>query len=80
MDAAAQNELYQIKRELLEVINELDDIAQGVRRDFIGIGNEQCAQCIANAAAQYRMVKRKLDNMDTSKITEEFAKSHSGNA
>lgn len=79
MNAAAQNELYQIKRELLEIINQLDSISQGIRRDFIGIGSEQCAQCISNAASQYRMVKRKLDNMDTSKVTEEFARSHGEN-
>lgn len=77
MDAGAQNELYQIKRELQSIITELDNIAAGIRRDFTGIGNEQCASCVSRVSAQYRTVKSKLDHMDLSKVTEAYAQAHS---
>lgn len=78
MDANSQYELYLIKQELQSIINELDDIAKGVRRDFSNIGNEQCAQCVTRVADNYRTAKRKLDNIDTSKVTEEFKAAHGG--
>ena len=78
MDANSKYELYLIKQELQSVINELDDIANGIKRDFANIGNEQCAACVKRVADKYRTVKRKLDNIDTSKVTEEFAAAHGG--
>lgn len=77
MNASARAELASIKRELNAIISELDDISNGVRRDFAGIGNEQCANCIDKVTNQYRGVKRSLDNMDTSTVTESYAKAHS---
>lgn len=79
MDANSQYELYLIKRELQNIINELDSISQGIQNDFSGIGNEQCAACVRNVAEKYRYVKRRLNNIDTSKVTASFAASH-GNA
>ena len=76
MDTDARAELASIKQELSSIITELDSIADGVRSDFVGIGNEQCASCIDRVADQYRYVKRKLDNMDTSTVTESYAKAH----
>ena len=78
MNASARAELASIKRELNSIISELEDISRGVRRDFSGIGNEQCANCIDRVANQYRGVKRSLDNMDTSTVTPSYAKAHSG--
>lgn len=78
MDANAQYELYLIKKELQGIINELDDVASGIKKDFVNIGNEQCAACISRVADKYRIVKRKLDNIDTNKVTEEFASNQSG--
>ncbi len=78
MNASALAELASIKRELDSIIRELDDISNGVRRDFVGIGNDQCANCIDRVTGQYRWVKLKLDNMDTSTVTESYAKAHSG--
>lgn len=76
MNASARAELASIKRELNSIISELDSISSGVRRDFVGIGNDQCANCIDRVANQYRYVKRKLDNMDTSTVTESYARAH----
>ena len=78
MNASARAELASIKRELDSIIRELDDISGGIRRDFVGIGNDQCSNCIDRVTNQYRWVKRKLDNMDTSTVTESYAKAHGG--
>ena len=76
MDAGARYELSEIKRELNSIISELESISSGVKADFTGIGNEQCASCIDRVVNQYRYVKRKLDNMDTNTVTESFAQAH----
>ena len=77
MDGNARAELAAIKRELNSIISELDNIAIGIRRDFKGIGNEQCANCVGRAAEQYRWVKSKLDTMDTTTVTDSYAAAHS---
>lgn len=73
MDANAQYELYLIKNELQGIIDELYSIAGGISSDFEGIGNEKCANSVIAAAKQYESVKQKLNNMDLSAVTEEFA-------
>ena len=78
MDAGARNELYAIRDELSSIIAELNDISAGVRRDFRGIGNERCAECIDRVIEQYRVVARKLNNMDTKTVTASFEKAHGG--
>ncbi|MDR6121354.1 hypothetical protein QFZ87_000951 [Bacillus sp. SLBN-46] len=80
MNESGQQELYLIKQELESIINELESIATGIQGDFEGIGNEKCASKVNSIAEQYRFVKGKLNNIDTSKVTEEFAKSHGGAA
>lgn len=76
MNAKAQQELYDIKTELQKIINEMKSISTGVKKDFSGIGSEKCANTIANVVEQYEYVKRKLNNMDTSAVTEEYAAEH----
>lgn len=78
MDSNSQYELYLIKRELQSIINELDDISYCLRRNFSNIGNDDAASCVSRVADTYRIAKRKLDNIDTKKVTEEFATTHSG--
>ena len=70
MGASEQYEFESIKRELQSIINELDSIAWGINRNFTGIGNERCAQSIYSIADDYRYVKRKLNRIDTSKMSE----------
>ena len=74
MNASARNELASIKRELNSIISELESISKGVRNDFTGIGNNKCADCIDRVLDQYYYVRRKLNNLDTTTVTEGFAK------
>lgn len=76
MDANSEYELYLIKKELQSIIWELDDIANDIRRDFSNIGEDQAAACVSRVAEKYRIAKRKLDNIDTKKVTDEYAKAH----
>ena len=78
MDASARNELNSIKRELNSIIKELESISSGVRNDFTGIGNDKCADCIDRVLNQYYYVSKKLNNLDTSTVTESYAKTHGG--
>ena len=78
MDSSARNELNAIIRELNSIITELEDISRGVRNDFRNIGNDKCANCIDKVISNYSSVKKKLNNMDTSKVTESYAQSHGG--
>ncbi|AST93441.1 hypothetical protein BC6307_20310 [Sutcliffiella cohnii] len=71
---SGQHELYAIKRELLSIIDEIDSIAAGINKDFVGIGNEKCTSSLNKIANNYRNVKYKLDRIDTSKLSEQFAK------
>ena len=73
MDAAARAELNSIKRELTSIISELESVSYAVRHEFVGIGSEKCSDCIDTVIDRYRYVKRKLDNMDTKKVTEGFS-------
>ena len=63
MDASARSEVASIRAELQSIINELYDIAAGVRADFRGIGTEHCAKGILRVADQYNWVKRQLDSI-----------------
>lgn len=78
MDAWARTELASIKAELRSIIYELESISNGVRNDFIGIGSERCAACLDKVISNYYRVQRKLNNMDTSTVTESFANAHGG--
>ena len=78
MDSQSKYELYLIKRELQSIINELDDIAYGIRRDFSNIGEDQAASCVSGVADKYRIVKGKLDNININKVTDEYIAAHGG--
>lgn len=73
MTQSALNELYDIKKELSSIIGELESISYGVRYDFTGIGSNLCANKIDNAIRQYRIVARLLNNIDTSKVAQQFS-------
>lgn len=77
MDANAQYELYLIKTELQSIIDELYNISNGVGRDFEGIGNEKCATSIITAIVQFELAKQKLNSMNLTAVTEEFAEKQS---
>lgn len=64
--------LDSIKAELQSIINELESVAYGVRKDFSGIGNDKCAQSIEAAADKLKRAKKQLNQIDTNRIAEEF--------
>lgn len=72
MDSASRNELESIKRELNSIIGELDSISSGVRRDFRGIGNDTCANCIDRHISSLRSAKWSLDHLDTNALMDWF--------
>lgn len=78
MDSSARNELNSIIRELNSIISELEDISRGVRYDFKNIGSEKCADCIDRVLNKYYTARQRLNNMDTSTVTESYAQSHGG--
>lgn len=79
MSSGVLSELEEIKRELSSIINELESISSGVRKDFQGIGSEKCASCINNVIGQYRGVQSQLDRISPSKLTEALEKMLSKN-
>jgi len=78
MDSSARNELNSIIQELSSIIKELEEISQGVRYDFKNIGSEKCADCIDRVLSKYYTAKQKLNNIDTTTVTESFAQAHGG--
>jgi len=63
--------LDQVEAELRAIVAELRDIAGGVRRDFNGIGQDMCANCIEAVADHYaRRVLPQLSQMERSRISQ----------
>lgn len=76
MDAQARSELASIKKELSSIISELENISSGIKKDFVGIGGDECATALNKVIDNYYTVQRKLNNMDTSTVTESYAQTH----
>ena len=56
--------LNQCRNELRSIITELRNIEAGVRRDFKGIGEDMCANCIDKIRNKYeRSVLPRLDKI-----------------
>ena len=62
--------LKECQNELNSIIKELEAIEDGIRADFSGIGEKNCADCISVIVSKYRSVKKSLDNVDTNKIAD----------
>lgn len=78
MNAQTQSELYSIKKEMSSIIRELESISYGIGKDFIGIGSDKCAGTLNSVINNYYRVQQKLNNIDTSTVTESFAHAHGG--
>ena len=78
MNAQTQDELYSIKNELSSIIREMESISYGIGKDFIGIGGDKCAGTLNSVIDNYYRVRQKLNNIDTSAVTESFARAHGG--
>lgn len=66
--ASGSSELYYVKQELNSIIRELNSITVGINTDFKGIGEERCSTSVAGSTDKCRSIKRRLDNMNTSKV------------
>lgn len=62
--------LKSCQTELASIIRELSAIEEGIRNDFIGIGEKNCAVCVEEIVSKYRYVKRVLDKVDTNKLAD----------
>lgn len=67
--ASGSSELYYIKQELNSIIRELDSIKVGINTDFNGIGEEKCSASVAGGTDMCQSIKRRLNNMNTSKVS-----------
>ena len=56
--------LEECKNEMRSIIRELRDIEWGVRRDFTGIGEQLCGDCIDKIASKYDYVSRELNKVN----------------
>ena len=56
--------LNECRSELRSIIKELQDIESGVRRDFAGIGQDLCGNCIGKIAGKYEWVLTRLNNVN----------------
>ncbi|MFJ5713565.1 hypothetical protein [Neobacillus sp. NPDC093127] len=63
MDAKVKNKIDSIIAELNALARELDDISQGINREFKGIGAVNCASSLQSAAGKYRAVIHELRKM-----------------
>ena len=62
--------LNSCKNELQSIINELVAIEDGVRYDFQGIGQDNCADCLEVIIRKYRYVLNRLNNVNTNRIAD----------
>ena len=60
--------LDECRSELRAIIRELEDIESGVRRDFTGIGEQLCGDCISKVINNYEYMLRKLNNVDYNRL------------
>lgn len=60
--------LNDCKSELRSIINELRDIEWGIRRDFDGIGQDLCGNCVGKIADKYDGVLNRLNRVNQNRI------------
>ena len=56
------------RNELRSIIRELRDIEWGVRRDFTGIGEDLCGNCIEKIADKSDGVLNRLNNVNYNRL------------
>lgn len=71
MTQEAYNELESIKRDVRKIIDELENIADAISSEFVGIGSGRCSESLNSVASKYRKVRKSLMNIDTSKFDED---------
>ncbi len=66
--------LEEARRELQQIIYELHEIESGIRRDFNGIGEDLCANCINRIETKYEDVLGLLNRVDYNVVASWFVK------
>lgn len=66
--------LNSCRRELRSIIAELESIERGIRRDFTGIGEDKCANCVGRVVSHYNSVLYMLNTVDTNLLADWFVK------
>lgn len=70
MDSATRNELSSIQTELNSIISELESISAGVRKDFVGIGQDTCADVIDRAISNLKTGRTRLQNVNGNNLAD----------
>ena len=60
--------LNECREEVRSIIKELQEIEDGVRRDFVNIGQDLCGDCIRKIGVKYVVVLTKLNNVNYNRI------------
>ena len=60
--------LSECRSELRSIISELESIESGVRRDFTGIGEQLCGDCLSGVISKYESVLRRLNNVNYNRL------------
>ena len=58
------------RNELRSIISELRDIEYGIRKDFRGIGEAQCADCLERVAKKYDGVLNRLNRVNPKRLAD----------
>lgn len=69
---SASGEINNIRAELSGIINELESIESGIRRDFQGIGNDVCAARLGALRSTLSQAHSALGSIDMNALTPEF--------
>jgi hypothetical protein len=63
VDPKAKRKINSIIAETQSIIRELEDISNGINREFKGIGSDKCANGLHKTADKYRNVIQTLRNI-----------------
>lgn len=72
MDNNSKKELDSIRLELSSVIRELQDISNGIRKDFDGIDSCLCSNCINTVIAKCKKAQEQLKKLDLVTLSNNF--------
>ena len=62
--------LSSCRRTLRSIISDLEDIRDGINRDFSGIGENYCVQSLNRIIDKYYDVLSDLNNVDTNRLAD----------
>ena len=60
MDLKTDTQLEALRKELHEMTGRLEAEAEEIRKGFYGIGNEYCADCLAEVVKEYRKLEKRI--------------------